>query len=869
MELFLGVLVLSLSQAQAGADPSQTRTRDGVVPDRGAALTAGAGPDPIGVVTVPSDQACTPEWKPTFGAPGLDDVVYAAVVFDDGRGPALYAGGAFQRAGTVAAAGVARWDGERWSALAGGVGPAAQVYALAVFDGALYATGTFTSADGAPVNGIARWDGRSWSALGAGLSGGVFPAGRALAVFDDELYVGGSFTHAGGVAADGLARWNGSTWSAVGVGTGGSVTALCVFDDGNGAALHAGGLESAGGLPVNGVARWRAGSWSVLAGQINAPVLALTAFDDGTGPALYAGGQFSIAGSAAANLVARWNGASWSALGSGMDAGESVFALTSFDAGSGPELYAGGSFLTAGGAGASRIARWDGAHWSALNAGMESPVQALAVFDDGGGPALYAGGYFRRAGGTAANRIARWHGAWSALGTGAERALDGPVAALLAFDDGAGPSLIAGGLFRQAGELPANHIARWDGVRWSTLGLGLGAAPWEAVQCLAAFDDGGGPALYAGGSFSSAGGAPAIGIARWDGAAWSTLGPGLGGTFGFFPPSAYALVEFDDGSGPALYVGGDFTLAGGAPAGGIARWNGAAWSALSSGLSGPVIALAVFDDGTGPALYAGGEFVTTGAGLAVDHVARWDGASWSGLGTGLDGPVQTLAVYERGGERGLYAGGSFHRPKGGGPRMEGVARWDGASWSAVGGGITGEGSAWSNVATLSVFDDGSGEGRLLYAGGFFSRAGGLPAANVARWNGSSWAALGGGANDLVYAFAAFGRKALYAGGWFHLAADSLDGYLARWQGCPDTTPPVITCPEPIEVRDSGSPGEVVTFVVTASDETDAAPIVTCVPPSGSVFPPGTTRVRCTARDAEGNRATCAFEVVVRGKLRRP
>ena len=58
----------------------------------------------------------------------------------------------------------------------------------------------------------------------------------------------------------------------------------------------------------------------------------------------------------------------------------------------------------------------------------------------------------------------------------------------------------------------------------------------------------------------------------------------------------------------------------------VARWDGTAWSALSgpsgTGVDGPVNALAVFDDGTGPALYAGGDFTTAG-GVASDNVAAW------------------------------------------------------------------------------------------------------------------------------------------------------------------------------------------------------------------------------------------------------
>jgi len=118
-------------------------------------------------------------------------------------------------------------------------------------------------------------------------------------------------------------------------------------------------------------------------------------------------------------------------------------------------------------------------------------------------------------------------------------------------------------------------------------------------------------------------------IARWDGTTWSALsGPsGAGVSAG----SVKAMVVYDDGSGPALWVGGDFTTAGGLIANRLARWNGSAWSPVN-GFSGTelhhVYALAVYDDGTGASLYVGGFFEAVG-GVTVGHVARWDGSAWS------------------------------------------------------------------------------------------------------------------------------------------------------------------------------------------------------------------------------------------------
>jgi hypothetical protein len=352
----------------------------------------------------------------------------------------------------------------------------------------------------------------------------------------------------------------------------------------------------------------------------------------------------------AANYVGKWNGSSWSGLGSGIN--RDVLALTVFDDGSGSALYAGGRFITAGGVKANRIAKWNGTSWSALGSGMnvnDEYVSALTVFDDGSGPALYAGGWFMAAGGVAANRIAKWNGtSWSALGSG----MSGSVSALTVFDDGSGPALYAGGNFGSAGGVAVKSIAKWDGTSWSA----PGSAIVQDVHALTVFDDGSGPALYAGGWFQSAGGFGVLPIAKWDGTSWSALGSGTNNT-------VWALTVFDDGSGPALHVGGEFTTAGGVAANYIAKWDGSGWSALGSGVgqapnSNGVNALTVFDDGSGPALYAGGYFTTAG-GVAANNIAKWNGTSWSALGSGVYGRVLALTGFGDGSGPGLYAGGSF------------------------------------------------------------------------------------------------------------------------------------------------------------------------------------------------------------------
>jgi len=380
-----------------------------------------------------------------------------------------------------------------------------------------------------------------------------------------------------------------------------------------------------------------------------------------------------------------------------------------------------------------------------------------------------------------------------------------------------------------------------------------------AVQALALFDagNGAGATLHAGGAFGTAGGKPALHVARWEGKSWAALGAGTDGP-------VRALEVFDDGAGQALFAGGAFVAAGGATSNGIARWDGATWMPLASGLAGAVSDLAVFDDRAGPALYAAGEFERTADDLVVNHVARWDGTAWAPLADGVDQAVHALAVFDdrSGGGPALYVAGSFTSASG--VPANRVARWDGTSWTPLASGLD------LDARVLGVFDEGGGE--ALYAGGLFTHAGGAPASFLARWDGASWGPLGGGTSGPVLALAALddlgrGGPALVAGGAFTSALDSHDSFLARWRGCPDTIPPVLSCPTSMTVTDprSGPPGEVVTFTVTASDDRDPSPSIVCVPPSGSFFPPGVTLVQCKATDTARNQASCSFPVDVRRK----
>jgi RNA polymerase sigma factor (sigma-70 family) len=78
----------------------------------------------------------------------------------------------------------------------------------------------------------------------------------------------------------------------------------------------------------------------------------------------------------------------------------------------------------------------------------------------------------------------------------------------------------------------------------------------------------------------------------------------------------------------------------------------------------------------------------------------------------------------------------------------------------------------------------------------------------------------------------------------------------------DTTAPALTLPPNRTVQATSTKGATVTYTASATDLVDGAVTPTCGPPSGAVFPVGTTTVSCTARDARGNQSSGSFSVTV-------
>ncbi|HEY8449692.1 MAG TPA: hypothetical protein VIL95_04355, partial [Bacillota bacterium] len=277
-------------------------------------------------------------------------------------------------------------------------------------------------------------------------------------------------------------------------------------------------------------------------------------------------------------------------------------------------------------------------------------------------------------------------------------------------------------------------------------------------------------------------------VARWDGRRWHPLGDGVSGDL--------ERVRAIATHGTNVYVAGAFTHAGGVAARQLARWDGSAWHAVGTG-AGPVIvddgltrdgrinALAVGPNGD---LYVAGSFTQIDS-TPANGVARWDGSAWHALGAGIvdrgvlggdelfPAMVNALAV---GPDGSLYAGGQFSDA--GDQAARNVARWDGSRWHALGAGARGGDIFDGNQVTALAVD-----GERLYVGGSFTQAGDVAAANIAVWDGTRWSALGAGlTSDLSSPAPVLTLLAqdgvLYAGGAFTSAGGQAIAGLARWDG---------------------------------------------------------------------------------------
>ncbi len=657
--------------------------------------------------------------------------------------------------------------------------------------------GDFTEIGGVQASHIAAFDGENWRPLGSGMNNSV----RCLKVYNGDLVAGGRFTTAGGGTADKIAIWTGGiggAWHAMGNGLnwGGytySVECLEVYQS----YLYAGGdlwfVPTTGGLGL-GLAKWSGTGWTELnlaqwrpnAGSLyfDCYVSSLAVFNN----ELVVGGGYSFDSDQGANyILSAYNGTTFRRMDQGFsyDPFDYAWAVTALQV-YGVELVVGGVFSQVQGQAANNIvATTSGTFWHPLGGGLpgsfingftvyQSQLIALCTPPDSGGvqspnPSWNGVTWAPFGGGLSGNITDPDEKPWceaacvynnalitcgnfsSASGTPVRGVAwyttqgwwamptRGSVYAATTFQ---GRLVEAGdfhGTDKDLREL--NHISTWNGAEIDDFDGGVNAPVFALKPYTSGFIGTQTQNLVVGGDFNQAGTILANHIAVYSQSLIAGNNNGWGAMGSGVNGRVNAIERFNN----INYAGGEFTARGdnSVGLGRIARYTAGQWNLLAgSDLNGPVYALKVFNN----ALYAGGSF-TNANGLASGGLARWDGTSWSIVGGFFNGTVYSLEVYENQ----LVIGGLFAGLSG----SPNLARYNGVSYSTLGtGGTNGA------VRSLCVGPDGQ-----LYIGGDFTTAGGASAFHEARYNGTLWSAVYGGTDGTVRALTPF-RNEVVAGGTF-------------------------------------------------------------------------------------------------------
>lgn len=525
------------------------------------------------------------------------------------------------------------------------------------------------------------------------------------------------------------------------------------------------------------------GTWQAL-GDPSGAVRALAVRANGN---LLICGAFTSVGDVSAQRVAEFNGTVWSPLGSGivsigLGTGEvsSIVELPNGD------VVAGGYFNNILGLPVGGIARFNGSSWQPMGTftlglgGLVVGPMSLCTLPNGD---LVAGGLFTHEGTTTVNGLARWNGTnWSTFGTGPARATGTPQVTSVSTTPGG--ELLVGGSFDSVDGVNARNVARWNGTAWSPIGPGLVGGVWT-LQHLPGGD------LIAAGGLTILPGFLASPAARWNGTSWQNLGLGIT-SFHLF-----AITPLPNGS---FLGGGDFQQVGGQPGRGLARWSTTAWVPVASGTAGTVrCVLSLRNGGT----FAGGVFSHI-AGVPAPGSAVHDGSAWNPIQLGTPSQAVEMPNGDIVGSLALS------------PFATHMRRWNGTSSSLIGiangavealaaspagdlvvGGsmtsvdaiATGSLATWNGITWAPRIPSFTGQVRDLVflpdgnlaVAGTISMAGSF-VGNVGIWDGTSWNTLAGGTSHPPTRLSVGPRGDLFASGIFSITGGPANPSVARWDG---------------------------------------------------------------------------------------
>ncbi len=204
----------------------------------------------------------------------------------------------------------------------------------------------------------------------------------------------------------------------------------------------------------------------------------------------------------------------------------------------------------------------------------------------------------------------------------------------------------------------------------------------------------------------------------------------------------------------------------------IKKFNGVVWTTLAE-IGGFNNSISVMKEYNGE-LYVGGQFMEFEGITNANGLVKWNGSKWSAVGAGFDkasfAQIRAMEVFNNK----LYVGGGFDSIAG--IKLKNLAVWDGTNWTA-GPTCKYDSGRYSIVQSLKVFNSS------LFIGGTFEKVNSVSCKNVARFDGTTAYSLSNGTtngtNSEVAGFEAF-KNELYLYGYFSMLDTIPVNGIAKW-----------------------------------------------------------------------------------------
>lgn len=238
------------------------------------------------------------------------------------------------------------------------------------------------------------------------------------------------------------------------------------------------------------------------------------------------------------------------------------------------KLYAGGLFCLAEGKSVWGAAVWDGTKWDSLQGGFSqfrgqvapANAQAIQIWKIIGYKGkIYFLGNFDWVNGKSQSRLGIWNGTTWEYPLPYSFSAGNYIKDMTVYNN----ELYACGMFTAIGTTTCNYIAKFDGINWQSVGnmkKYFGENSPTQMNAIEVFNN----EVYVGGYFSDSVHANNRHIAKFDGANWVNVGSGVrqGGACG-----VYSLKSYNK----KLYVGGYFNETNEIPGEGLVAWNGSSY----------------------------------------------------------------------------------------------------------------------------------------------------------------------------------------------------------------------------------------------------------------------------------------------------